>query len=94
MLIVRRRTITSQDKSQFEIQDHHDEGEGYTAVTVHPWHRYKGTGRESAAVYVSVGDYNGDGTEQEGPVRNIIVDRQMFVAGLLETFPELKRANE
>lgn len=84
-------------ETYFEARDEADPKNGsYRAVIVHPWHRYKDSEDESFEVFVSVGFYNKDGTEQyvEGqcePVWNIIVDRHVFVEGLLRSFPELTR---
>lgn len=84
-------------ESEFEIRDGYAEEEGfYQAVRIHPWHRTYYTGGKDSSVFVSVGNYTGDGVEDrrgdEEPVWNIIVNREDFVEGILETFPELKRA--
>lgn len=96
MLVVKHGVL--KDESEFHIRDYDGLENGYQAVTVHPWHRYKGTDYEHHAVFVSVGNYNSDGQEDytgDGePAWNIIVDREEFITGLLETFPELKRADD
>ncbi len=51
-------------------------------VIVHAWNR----AHDDSCVYVSLKDGEGD-------LLNIVVDREMFVRGLLHTFPELKRAD-
>lgn len=83
-------------ESGFEVRDPGEEG--HRAVRVHPWIRYAGTNDEDRSVFVSVGNYNPDGSEDriadEEPVWNIIVDRDEFVNGLLEVFPELTRTND
>lgn len=93
MLII-THGIHNLQESEFEVRDY--EGGQYTAVRVHPWHRHKDTAHEDRSVFVSVGHYTPDGSEayedECEPVWNIIVDRDEFVTGLLETFPELKRA--
>lgn len=89
--------VDGPEETYFEAREVADPKNGsYRAVIVHPWHRYKGSVDESFEVFVSVGHYNEDGTEQyvEGqcePVWNIIVDREEFVEGLLASFPELTR---
>lgn len=87
MLTVRHGLHTLQE-SEFEIQDADWAEDLITHVKVHPWHRYKGTKDESRQVYVEVGFQERD----EGDHYNVIVDREEFVTGLLETFPELRRA--
>lgn len=94
MLIVHDDTVRGE--REFEVREYDGGPEApYQAVRVHPWHRYQGSDYESYHVFVSVGNYNVDGTEQriadEEPVWNIIVDRTEFVEGLLRTFPELTR---
>lgn len=73
------------------------EEDGYQKVYIHPWHRYYRTNHESHEVYISVGTYdeNGDSPDDlgENNMWNIIVDREDFVEGIIQTFPELKRAD-
>lgn len=75
----------------FEVHDQDDTD--YRIVRVHPWGR---AGDNS--VYISVGTYlDEDGTPPEEPEDNywnIIVNREDFVEGLIQTFPELKRAED
>lgn len=84
-------------ESDFEIRDENADDDGYLSLRVHPWARYRGPDRTDREVFVSVGNYNADGSEWTDPnggepVWNIIVDREDFVTGILATFPELKRA--
>ena len=95
MLILSEMRVSNDPEPTFEVRDYHSgTQEPYTAVKVHPWHRRKGQAHESYQVFVSVGNYLPDGTEErindEEPVWNIIVDRNEFVAGLLHAFPELR----
>lgn len=74
-----------------------EDEEGHSKVYIHPWHRYFRTRDESHEVYISVGVYDPEGNEPEGienHMWNIIVNREDFVEGLIQTFPELKRAND
>lgn len=80
-------------ESSFQISDE-DDGD-YRIVEIHPWSR----GRDRS-VYISVGTYeNEDGDSPEDfedgdNYWNIIVNREDFVEGILQTFPELKRADD
>ncbi len=78
----------------FEIRN--EDEDGYERVYVHPWHRsYRGYPDDS--VYLSVGVYTHDGNSPEAHddnYWNIIVNREDFVEGILQTFPELKRADD
>lgn len=87
--------LAAPGEMSFEITN--EDEDGYQKVYIHPWHRiHRGYG-ESHEVYISVGVYNedGDGPENlgENNMWNIIVDREDFVEGLIQTFPELKRAD-
>lgn len=95
MLILSEMQVNGVAEPTYEVRDYHSgTQEPYTAVKVHTWHRRKGQAHESYQVFVSVGNYLPDGTEErindEEPVWNIIVDRNEFVAGLLHAFPELR----
>ena len=99
MLIITHGPHGLVGESAFEVRDEveeTDDGRGYySSVIVHPWHRYMRTEYESHQVFVSVGNYNADGTEYEEdegePVWSHIADREEFVQGLLAVFPELTR---
>lgn len=88
----------TEGEPEFEIRDGSGEEYGqYRAVRVHPWSRRYLNGDPDRSVYVSVGNYDPDGTEQRDSnggqsMWNIIVDREEFVLGILGAFPELKRA--
>lgn len=79
-------------EKSFEILNHDDEG--YERVYVHPWSRkYRGY-PDSNEVYLSVGVYTPEGDapdDTKDNYWNIIVNREDFVEGLIQTFPELKR---
>lgn len=95
MLILSEMQVNGVAEPTYEVREHHDGAQGpYQAVKVHPWHRRKGQVHESYEVFVSVGNYHPDGTEERTddgePVWNIIVDRNEFVAGLLHAFPEIR----
>lgn len=71
-------------------------GEKGDRVTVHPWSPAAGL-RNDSSVAVTVGDLNKQGNPKEngGDYSNyeiVIVPRDKFVEGLLEVFPELRRA--
>lgn len=55
------------------------------ALSIHPWERERGE------VYLEIGSQDENLTD---PSWSIILDRDVFVAGLLEVFPELKRRND
>lgn len=102
MLVIRERIIHrgNDPEREFEARSYEIEDGGYTAVRVHPWARYNQFREDyDREVFVSVGNYEADGSEWGGagpngePVWNILVDREEFVQGLLETFPELRRAD-
>lgn len=89
MLIIRHGVynfVQPEGESEFEIRDADWEEENLvTTVKVHPWIRHGGEDRQ---VYLEVGFQEPAG---EG-YHNIIVDREEFVTGLIEVFPELRRA--
>lgn len=82
------------DESQFtwysyDPSEEKPEYDPVESVTVHPWHRYQDTRRESRMVAVTV---RCGADEELGSYEIIIADRAEFVAGLLAVFPELRRA--
>lgn len=79
--------------------DHGDDGTTQR-LTIHPWSRNRDDFRmaDDNSVYLSIGWYHENGDQMvdengEGQYfANTIVDREEFISGLLEVFPELKRA--
>ena len=67
-----------------EAYEEGDESPEY--VTVHSWER----GSDSA-VFLEIGDSVKDGVEDDFLFRNIIVDKESFITGILFAFPELER---
>lgn len=81
------------EEISFSLIDDSDPDEPGHGVSVHPWDRPENMHpREVAIVVGNIIGFRDDSEDHSDEFQITIVDRDQFVIGLLEVFPELRRA--